>query len=189
MLRPALAAGLLLALALAGCSGDGNGGGSTTSTSDEPAPPPEEDNGVFHVTFEADGEATLEVPFPSLDSCRTPEHWMGGDQTGNAQAVVREAADGRTGPVLALTGSGSVSWSSQIPPGDQCQTLRYDPWSTEPEAPDGTAEARVSAGTVGHAMVLVRLVRETCGNATLYEGTPGPGWTALPGRSLPVSCG
>src|SRR5688572_27397225 len=99
---------LVLALALPGCFGwgggdDGQGVGPTSNP-----PVDEDDNAVFYVLFEASEESTIEVPFPTLDSCRAPEQWMGGTLTGDAVAAVRAADEGREGPVLALTGNGSV---------------------------------------------------------------------------------
>lgn len=188
---PSFPIALPILLAFAGCLGGGGGGGSTSGDTTGPVREPEDDNGVLHVTFEAGGTSTLEVPFPSLDACLTPENWMAGNITGNAETELRDASDGRSGKVLALAGTGSVSWSSQIALGPPCQTLgfRYDPWSIDPDAADGTTEARVSSGSVAQASVLVRYVRDTCGNATLYEGEPGSGWTAFTGRTIPVSCG
>jgi hypothetical protein len=189
---PLLAVGLLLTVVLAGCSyetgrpdddgdggdgGNGDGGGSTV----EPTPGPESDSGVLDVTIQSDGAATLEVPFPSLDSCRTPEHWMaGGASVDGAVPELREATGGRTGQVLALgTRSERAEWSVQIELGPACQPLRYDPWSIDPDAENGTVEVRVTAGEVSMVTVLVRRVRDGSGEAVLYEGAPGEGWTAL----------
>jgi hypothetical protein len=187
-MRAALALASLLLLA--GCFGGSNGGTSGDTSSTDPTPEPEDDNGVLYVTFEADAPSTLEVPFPTLDSCRSPQDWMAGDVTAaNATAELRDAGDGRTGKIVAITGQGRVSWSSQIELGPPCQTFRYDPWSIDPDADDGAVEVRLASGSIPHASVLVRSVRETCGNATLYDGVPGAEWSAFAGNTIPVSCG
>lgn len=181
---------LAVAFSSAGCfggAGDGSGSGGTTTVADTPRPE-EDDSGVFHVQFDAQGEATLEIPFPTLDTCRTPEHWMGGNLTTNGQAVVREATDGRAGPVLALTGAGSVAWSSQIVLGDVCNTLGYDPWTTDPDPEGEAVEARVTAGSVTAASAVVRIARSNCLDAVFYEGQPVGAWTALAGRGGPEPC-
>ena len=185
-----LAAGVLIAVVLAGCSSEsgrpdgdgvggdgGNGGGSTV----EPTAEPESDSGVLDVTIQSDGAATIEVPFPTLDSCRTPEHWMaGGASADGVVPELREATGERAGQVLALsTRDERAEWSVQIELGPACQTLRYDPWSIDPDAENGTVEVRLTAGEVSLVTVLVRRVRDGSGEAVLYEGVPGEGWTAL----------
>jgi hypothetical protein len=82
---------------------------------------------------------------------------------------------------LALsTRSERSEWSVQIELGPECQTFRYDPWSIDPDADNGTVEVRVTEGEVSLVTVLVRRVRDGTGEAVLYEGTPsGDGWTAL----------
>lgn len=189
-MRVRLAAFLLLStLALPGCFGWDDGTEGTTDPPTTPnAPVDETDNAVFYVMFEASEESTIEVPFPTLDSCRGPEQWMAGNLTGDAVATVHAADEGRDGPVLSLTGNGSVEWTSQISPGPPCQTLRHDPWSIEPDPEGTTTEMRIKAGVVQHAMVVVRLVRGGCGNATMYEGSPGGAWTPLDGHDTPVGC-
>src|SRR5688500_13406725 len=121
-MKAVLALGLFLAAtALAGCSvdthrpGDASDGTPEDSGPGATAPPsePEEDTGVLHVAFEAVGPATLEVPFPTLDSCRAPEDWMGGGPTvSGAVPELRNVTGDRAGGVLALAapGQGSVSW-------------------------------------------------------------------------------
>jgi hypothetical protein len=189
-MRRSLPASSLVALVLlAGCSGGGTGdGGPTTSQEPSEPLPPEEDNGVFHVAFTADSPATLEVPFPHLDSCMAPQDWMAGNVTfAGGTAELRNATDGRTGHVLALSGQGQVSWSSQAALKPVCNTLRYDPWSVDPDPADGTVDVRAAEGTVTAPSVLVRWVRDNCGNATLYEGEAGSGWSSLQGRVIPVA--
>lgn len=190
-MRATLVLALLSGLSLAGCydthrpgdeGGDGDGDG--------PTPEPEGDTGVLQVLFQATGETTLEVPFPTLDSCRAPQHWMEGEPSvDGARHDLRNVTGDRDGTVLVLTsvGSGQVSWMVQIPLGPACQTFRYDPWSVDPD-PDGeTVDVRVPEGAASSVSVLVRRVRDGSGEATLYEGnvTAG-GWTPLPGRTIPV---
>lgn len=194
-------------LLLAGCSGgDGGGGGPTgdpapttaasdcqpggaeRTTSRGTAAPadPDGDSAVLYVAFCSRGPATLEVPFPHLDSCLAPEDWMAGDVAVAGNATVREAGDGRSGRVLALSGEGQASWTSQVALGPACATLRHDPWSVDPDPADGTVEVRAAAGDVTAPSVLVRWVRGGCGNATLHEGEAGSGWSALTGRTAPI---
>jgi hypothetical protein len=197
MRRPLPAAVLLvlLSLALAGCSvdthrpkdgddGSSSGdGGDGDSSDDGSSAGPEEDSAVFQVTVSSDGAAVVEVPFPTLDSCRSPEHWMEGQPSvQGAIPELREVTGDRTGKVLALsTRAQEAEWWVQIAPGPTCQTFRYDPWSIEPDADNGTLEVRVTQGQVANVTVLVRQVRDGVGHATRYEGTPsGNGWTALP---------
>src|SRR5688572_95791 len=125
-MKALLALGVLLAAtALAGCSVDTHrpdGSGSPGTESDESSGPPaqpEEDSGVLDITVESDGAATLEVPFPSLDSCRAPEDWMGGEPSvQGAVPDLRNATGGRSGRVLVLsTVSETSEWSVQIPLG------------------------------------------------------------------------
>jgi hypothetical protein len=198
-MRPPTAAPLLLALAvaLAGCSMDTGRPDGPTGTGDGGQPTvtaePEPDGAVFQVAFRAGGEAALEVPFPHLDACLQPEHWMNG--TAGVQGAVpelRDAGEGRTGRVLVLRaqGAGEVQWQSQVPLADhpRCETLRYDPWSVDPDPEGESVEVRAS-GDVAELTVLARWVRGGCGNATLYEGAPsGGGWSALAGRTIPAGC-
>jgi hypothetical protein len=197
-MRAALAPLLLLAVALAGCSVDthrpsANGGGSGSGHEPTGTVEPEPDNAVFQVAFHANGGATLQVPFPHLDSCLQPEHWMNGTvKVEGAVPELRDASPDRSGRVLSLAaqGAGDVQWQSQLPLAGhpQCQTLRYDPWSTEPD-PQGEAVDVLAAGDVSGVSVLVRWVRGDCGNATLYEGAVSDGsWSALAGRTIPAGC-
>lgn len=193
---------------LAGCFGGGGDGGGPSgdpspttsasacqpaagerSTTRGPSAPmsPEDDNGVFYVAFCSEGPATLEVPFPHLDACMAPQDWMAGDLSVAGNATVRDAGDGRAGQVLALSGEGQVSFTSQVALKEPCATLRHDPWSVDPDPADGTVEVRAAAGEVDSPSVLVRWMREGCGNATLHEGEAGAGWSALAGRSVPVA--
>ena len=204
-MRGLLVAGLLLSLVLSGCSfethrpeesdgaegdGDGGAGDGGNGSGTQPASGDEGDSGVLDITIESDGAAVLEVPFPTLDSCRSPEHWMeGGASVDGAVPELRDAGGDRTGRVLALsTRSERAEWSVQIPLGDACQTLRYDPWSIDPDADNGTVEVRVAEGSVSLVTVLVRRVRDGSGEAVMYEGTPsGDGWTALPEKAtIPI---
>jgi hypothetical protein len=181
------AACLAVGLLLAGCFGGDAPDGPGTTTPEEP----EDDNGVLHVTYESNGVSTVEIPFPALDSCRTPEDWMsGGPDVQGAVPEVRDVTGDRTGRVLALTApaAGPVSFSAQIPLGPECQTLRYDPWSIDPDRDDGALEVRVTEGEVSSLSVVVRRVRDGCGEATLYDGTPGTAWTALERRMAPAGC-
>ena len=182
---------LLATLALAGCAGDDAPAPTTTTTTTSlPPPEPEADNAVFLVMFDSEGPATVEVPFPTIDSCRAPPHWMEGNVSAQGATVaLGNASDGRNGFVLQVSGSGRVSWSSQITPGDRCLPFRYDPWTIDPDPEGETVDVRATQGTPTNVSVLVRLVRDTCGNATLYEGPLSSSWSPLTGRSLPTSCG
>ena len=197
-----LACAVAFALAIAGCASPGGPTNpdmpqvTTTSSSASEStapPPPEDDNAVFIVSFEAAGESTLEVPFPTIDSCRSPEDWMAGTVAKeNATAEVRDVSGNRTGRVIAVTGQGKVTWSSQITPGPRCETLRHDPWTIDPD-PEGedrgnAVEVRASDWMPAQATVMVRLVRDHCGNATMYQGIPGNDWGPLEGRTMPASC-
>lgn len=193
-MRAALAAAILLAVALAGCSTETHRPDpTTTGPSETGSPPPREpDSGVFQVDFESDAPATLEVPFPHLDACLQPEDWMNGTaSSANAVPEVRDASGGRTGRVLAVSGQGAVHWAVQVnltgrPP---CQPIRHDPWSVDPDPADGTVDVRVADGSVVHAAVLVRWIRSGCGEATLYDGRPaGDSWSALSGTTIPAGC-
>lgn len=192
-MRTFLLAGLLLSLVLSGCSvdthrpgdsaedGDGAGDGAGGSA-DEPTSAPEGDSGVLDITIESDGAAVVEVPFPTLDSCRSPEDWMrGGASVDGAVPELREPTGDRSGKVLALsTMAGRAEWSVQIELGPACQTFRYDPWSIDPDTDNGTVEVHVTHGQVSLVTVLVRRVRDGQGEAVMYEGTPsGDGWSAL----------
>lgn len=195
-MRSAILALLLMSLAVAGCSvdthrpddedegNDGGGGGDGGEGGDGdggPPPEPEHDNGVLDVALASDGNAVVEVPFPTLDSCRSPQDWMAGNASvEGAVPELRDVTGERSGKVLALTTMGTRSeWSAQIPLGPACNTLRYDPWSIDPDADNGTVEVRVE-GQVTFLTVLVRWVRDGAGEYVLYEGQPSAGgWTAL----------
>lgn len=188
---------VLLAAGLAGCFG-GDSGEDGDGDNDTDGPP---------------RWATVEVPFPTMDSCRSPQDWMAGTAPADAEqgsavfhvsfdsggpsgddttAELRQvggnstAADDRSGWVLAVSGHGSVAWSSHIELGPACNTLRYDPWTIDPDAENGTVEVRVTDGSVTHASVTVRRVRDGCGEANLYEGAPTADWSPLEGRSVAV---
>ena len=202
-MRALLVAVLLSSLVLSGCSyktgrpddsgdggdGAGNGDGGDNG-SDGPPPTEEEDSGVLNIVVESNGAAVIEVPFPTLDSCRAPEDWMAGEaNVEGAVPELRDATGDRTGRVLALSLRDTrAEFSVQIPLGDACQTLRYDPWSIDPDAEDGAAEVHVTEGDVSLVTVLVRRVRDGSGEAVMYEGTPPRGeWTALPEKAnVPV---
>jgi hypothetical protein len=194
-MRAALALPLLLAVALAGCSVDTHRPPASTSQGPIPSAEPEPDGAVLQVAFRANATVTVEVPFPHMDSCLQPEHWMNGTtRADGAVPELREASGERSGRVLALAapGAGDVQWQAEVPLAEHppCQTLRYDPWSTEPDPQDGTVDVRADGDASG-ITVLVRWVRGGCGNATLYEGAAtADGWSALPGRTIPAGgCG
>lgn len=196
-MRAALALPLLVAIALAGCSGDTHRPPASTSQAPSGTVEPEPDSAVLQVAFHANATVTLEIPFPHLDSCLQPEHWMNGTaRTEGAVPELRDASAGRTGRVLSLAapGAGDVQWMSELALADHapCQPIRYDPWSTEPDPQDGTVDVHADGaeGVVSGLTVLVRAVRGGCGNATLYEGAPtAGGWGALSGRTIPAGCG
>jgi hypothetical protein len=191
-MRAILLLALLSGLSLSGCydthrPGDGGDGGGD---GDGPTPEPESDTGVLQVLFQATGPTTLEVPFPTLDSCRGPQDWMAGQPSvDGARHDLGNITGDRTGSVLVLTAvaSGPVSWMVQIPLGPACQTLRYDPWSIDPDPEGETVDVRVTEGEASSVSVLVRRVRDGSGEATMYEGNVTAGtWTPLPGRTIPV---
>jgi hypothetical protein len=184
----ALALLAVLPFLLAGCASD-DAGAPTPTSSTPPPPEPEGDNAVFLVMFDSEGPATVEVPFPTMDSCRAPPHWMEGNVTSQGATVaLGNASDGRSGLVLQVSGSGNVSWSSQVEAGPQCMTFRYDPWSVDPDPEGESVDVRATQGSPADVSVLVRLVRQGCANATLYEGPVAASWSALTGRTLPTSC-
>ncbi|MEA3165939.1 MAG: hypothetical protein QOJ26_808 [Thermoplasmata archaeon] len=197
-MRVLFAAGLFLSLALAGCSidthrpkgDDGGDGGATTTSPDGSSGGTEEDSGVLDIVFESNAPATIEVPFPTLDSCRSPEAWMEGEPSlQNAVPELLQVDGERNGRVLSLESQepGRAEFSVQIPLGPACQTFRYDPWTIDPDRDDGAAEVRVTQGELSSLTVLVRRVRDGTGEAVLYEGHPtGSGWTALEGRTVSV---
>ena len=190
-MRAILLVAMLCGLALAGCYDTRRP--DAQGSDDGPTPEAEGDTGVLQVLFEATGQATLEVPFPTLDSCRSPEDWLSGEPTlQGARQELRNATGDRSGAVLALTAvaSGPVSWMVQIPLGPACQTFRYDPWSIDPDPEGETVDVRVTEGSVSSLSVLVRRVRGGSGEATMYEGDVTAGdWTSLPGRTVPVGQG
>jgi hypothetical protein len=186
---------LLLATVLAGCSGGSHRPPAGDAGDDPSASPlePEEDNAVFQVEFTVPDAATVEVPFPHLESCLQPEHWLNGTtEVSGAVPELRDASEGRSGRVLSLAaqGGGKVRWSSQVDLADHptCQNVRADPWSTDPDPTDNSVEVRVTQGSASGISLLARWVRGGCGQATLYEGEPGQGWTALEGRTIPAGC-
>jgi hypothetical protein len=191
-MRSVLAVVLFVSLALAGCSIDTHRPDPTTSSGPEPATPsePEGDSGVLDIVFESGATATVQVPFPTLDSCRSPEDWMGGEPTlQNTRPELLQVDGDRSGRVLSLASQepGRAEFSVQIELGPACQTFRYDPWTIDPDRDDGSVEVRVTQGEVSSLTVLVRRVRDGAGEAALYEGNPtGTDWTALEGRSVPV---
>lgn len=144
---------------------------------------------MLDIEWHATGAATLQVPFPHLDSCLQPGDWMSGNQTAhNATAALRTVDRGQ---VVEVTGLGDASWSVQISTAGRptCETFRYDPWSIDPDVNGTQVEVQATRGAIPHATVLVRWIRSACGQATLYEGAPGPGaWTALDGRTIPAGC-
>jgi hypothetical protein len=146
----------------------------------------------LQVTFESSAPAEVQVPFPHLDMCLQPTDWMSAPATAsNSTARVLDASDGRTGQVLAVRGTGRVSWAVQLNTTGHstCQTFRADPWSIDPDPQDTTVDVRVAEGTVSAASLLVRWVRDGCGDATLYDGTPPSGsWSRLEGRTVPAGC-
>jgi hypothetical protein len=197
-MRFIVAAVCLTTLALSGCSvdthrpddgddaGSGNGGDGADGSDDGPTAEPEDDSGVLDITIESDGAAVVEVPFPTLDSCRSPQAWMeGGASVEGAVPELRDPTGDRTGKVLALTTMAErAEWSVQIELGPVCNTLRYDPWSIDPDADNGTVEVHVTQGEVSLVTVLVRRVRDGSGEAVMYEGTPaGDDWTFLPEKT------
>jgi hypothetical protein len=162
---------------------------SASSSSTEPTAPPEADNAVLDIEWDASGPATLQVPLPHLDSCLQPADWMAGNQTARNTTAVLRSVD--RGQVVEVTGVGASSWSVQISTAGRptCETFRYDPWSIDPDANGTAVEVRATAGSIGHASVIARWVRGGCGQATLYDGQPGPGnWTVFEGRTIPVGC-
>jgi hypothetical protein len=190
MTRLACAASLLLAAVLAaGCATHR----PATAGADAPSPTYEADSAVLDVEFSAagGGSAVLEVPLPRLDMCLQPQEWMNGTPTARGASAALRQSD--RGAVVAVTGSGNASWAVQLATqGRQtCAEFRTDPWSTDPDPGNGTVEVYLDpgAGPVGHASVLVRWIRNGCGEATLYDGVPEPGiWTALAGRTIPAGC-
>lgn len=187
MMRDSLLVGLVVSLAFAGCTVETHRPDGTATPTPEPTSGPEGDSGVLDVTVESDGAATLEVPFPNLDSCRSPEDWMGAEPSvTGAVPDLRDATGNRSGRVLVLqTRAERAEWSVQIPLGPACQTFRHDPWSIDPDLDDGRVEVHVTAGDVSLVTVLVRRVRDGAGEATLFEGEPAVGaWTALPQKAV-----
>lgn len=122
---------------------------------------------------------TLDVPFPHLDRCFSQEDWRAGIQPGPAGNL--SLVEGERGGVLRLTGSGDLERSARVWLDDKppCQTLRYDPWSSEPDPADGTLDLRASGSANVRVVLSVSKEDPYCWGWTSFEGAVASGWTTL----------
>ncbi|MEA3191105.1 MAG: hypothetical protein QOD77_1687 [Thermoplasmata archaeon] len=173
------------ALLLAGCSGDGpssstapgTGRGTATGTSTATSSDDDGAEGIFLVTV--DGPLDVGVPLPHLDRCMAPQDWAAGAATA-VNATWRLLTVNR-GTLLQVTATGPaiVHLKADLSGKPKCQTLRYDPWSIDPDPADGTVEVQAGQGSA-HMAVVVHVVDGRCTTVTAYNGTVAtPGWHTL----------
>lgn len=215
------AAALVAGLLLAGCLGAGEpdppipGDPSTVSASTTTGPG---EPGAccitsewvrFRIDIASPGPFAIAVPFPHLDWCLGPDAWLVGTRTldGVGNAEWREID---RGDVLWVDGDGGPAafheLTLNVTMRGRCQTLRYDPWSIEPDLANGTAEAfgasqrgRILTGygnatttedtptTPATVQVTVEHQTATCVRTSRFEGTVGnDAWAVLSGTNKGV---
>lgn len=187
--RPAVGVlAVILTIVLAGCAS-----APEPTTSERPTCAENcmaEPNGrafAFHVRAESSKPFDLSVGLPHAAWCLQPQEWMAA-VTDEDRVTVRlaEAPEGRTGWVLQVSSvareagivEGQVSARINVTNRAECQTLRFDPWSTDPDAEDGAPEVFGTPGTF--VMVATHDIQGTCWIATAYEAVLGDAWTPLP---------
>lgn len=120
------------------------------------------------------------VPFPHGAWCLTGDDWLEGMQETKSleEYSVRDVERGK---VLWLQGRGEDSRfvaRVDVTNRTECQTLRYDPWSVDPDAAEGTMEATSEA--LVNFTVYVRTARGGCVDLRQYMAEVSGGWQTLP---------
>lgn len=205
-MRPALPLLLVTAaLVLAGCTkpydkdgGAASGDGAQCTSGVDGCPCPEDtrqgadgcdpvDSILFDIQVTGEGTYEVGVPYPHGAWCLTSDDWLEGMQeTKNLEE--HSARDVERGKVLWLQGRDDARFVSRIDLSNrtECQTLRYDPWSIDPDPAEGSLEA-TSEDAVTFTIYL-RTARGACVDLRQYGGAASGGWSTLPETFNGTAC-
>jgi hypothetical protein len=137
------------------------------------------------LVVDVSGAGGVGVPFPHGAWCLQPSEWNL-TISGGASAELRQVD---RGTVLWVdnVGQGAVQASIDVKGRATCQTLRYDPWSIEPDPAEDTVD--VTSDVIGlDVEVQVQDVDGSCFNATVYRGDTRDGWATLQGQTTGTAC-
>ena len=205
-MRPALPLLLVTAaLVLAGCTkpydkeGDSDGDGvadCTPGVDGCPCPPDtrqgtagceDVDSLLFDIQASGQGAFEVGVPFPHGAWCLTGDDWLEGMQETKSleEYTVRDVERGK---VLWLKGHDDSRFVSRVDLSNrtECQTLRYDPWSIDPDPADDKIE--VSSEQAVTFTIYMRTARSACVDLRQYAGEASGGWTTLPETFNGTAC-
>lgn len=125
------------------------------------------------------GSTEVGVPFPHGAWCLTGDDWLEGMQeTRSLEEFSVRGVD--RGQVLWLQGRDDSRFVSRVDVTNRtpCETLRYDPWSIDPDPAEATVE--VTSQDAVSFTIYVRTARGGCVDLRQYAGDADGGWTTLP---------
>lgn len=188
-----IATSVLVIAVLAGCFGPPHPEGNATTTRTTTAPPTDIncppvcfEGHELRLMVDVGGNGAVGIPFPHGAWCLQPEDW---NVTSSDESTAEVRMSDR-GQVLWVQNLGHGTAKAVIDVKDRatCQTLRYDPWSIEPDPADGTLDVNATAAGLD-VEVQVQDVDGACFNATVYRGSTVTGWTTFEGLVTGLRCG
>jgi hypothetical protein len=145
------------------------------------------DSMLLDIQVSASGPYEVGVPFPHGSWCLTGDDWLEGMQeTKNLEEhTVRDVDRGK---VLWLKGRDDSRYVSRVDLGNrtECQTLRYDPWSIDPDPAEGTVD--VTSEQAATFTVYLRTARGACVDLRQYGGEGSGGWITIPETFNGTAC-
>lgn len=202
------------AMAFAGCTepyfqGDDEDGGEPTCTPGvDGCPCPLDmrqvgdrceayDSILLDIQMTGTGAYAVGVPYPHGLWCLTGDDWLEGMQE-TQKLDSHSVRDVDRGKVLWLEGHDASKFTASIDVSNrsECQTLREDPWSIDPDPAEDTVE--VHSEQAVKFTIYVRTARGVCDDpeadaqqvvrVQMFEGEASGGWSTLPEKFDQPTC-
>jgi hypothetical protein len=156
------------------------------------------DSILFDIQMSGSGSYEVGVPFPHGAWCLTGDDWLEGMQETKAleEFTVRDVDRGK---VLWLKGRDTSKYTARIELNNrtECNTLRADPWSVDPDPAEDTLDVQSQQGVT--FTIFVRTVHGPCDDneaadqprsvrVQQFEGEASGGWATIPEKFDQTNC-
>jgi hypothetical protein len=155
------------------------------------------DSILLDVQMTGTGFYAVGVPYPHGLWCLTGDDWLDGMQE-TQKLDSHSVRDVDRGKILWLEGRDTSRFTATVEVGNrtECQTLRYDPWSIDPDPAEDTIE--VHSDQAVQFTIYVRTARGVCDDpqadaqqvvrVQMFEGDASGGWSTLPEKFDQPTC-